>query len=328
MMLNIMISLLAALWCFSILMAILSRRSREKDTLNNRMAYFAGVDVSLRHIGQSYSHAGGGNLQQRLYDILHRIAAKFARIKKCHSLDLKMQQAGLPLLGSEFQVIMLVFATLGALLLGILSMDLVNALLGFAIGGLVCMMMLSVAIKRRKKAFVNQLGDMLTMIANALRAGFSFMQALDHIANEMADPVRSEVQRVIRDVNIGMPLEDALDNMNRRIDSPDFNLVVAAVLIQRQVGGNLAQILDTISDTINERVKMRQEVNTLTAQGKLSGMVLAALPFAVTLIFQIIAPGYLKPLYTNPVGQMAAAGAVLLMVVGFVVIRRIVDIQL
>ena len=327
-MMNIMISLLAALWCFSIFMAILSRHTREKDTLDNRMAYFAGVDVSLRHTRQSHRRSGGSNLQQRLYDVLQRIAVKIARIKKYNSLDLKMQQAGLPFLGSEFQVILLGFATVGALVLGILSMEPINALLGFVIGGMVCMVLLSLAIQRRKKAFVNQLGDMLTMIANALRAGFSFMQALDHIAKEMDDPVRSEVQRVIRDVNIGMPLEVALDNMNRRIDSPDFNLVAAAVLIQRQVGGNLAQILDTISETINERVKMRQEVNTLTSQGRLSGMVLAALPFAVALIFQIIAPNYLTPLFTNPMGQMAAAGAVLLMIIGFVVIRRIVDIQL
>ena len=175
---------------------------------------------------------------------------------------------------------------------------------------------------------MNQLGDMLTMIANALRAGFSFMQALDHIAKEMDDPVKSEVRRVVTDVNVGMPLEDALNNMTDRVNSPDFNLVVAAVLIQRQVGGNLAQILDTISETINERVRMRREVGALTAQGKMSGVVLGGLPFALTGFLQLVSPGYLDPLFSDTIGQVALVGAGVLMIIGFVVLRKIVDIEL
>ena len=166
------------------------------------------------------------------------------------------------------------------------------------------------------------------MIANALRAGFSFMQALDHIANEMDDPVKTEVRRVVMDVNVGLPLEDALNNMTERINSPDFNLVVAAVLIQRQGGGNLAQILDTISETINERVRMRREISALTAQGRMSGMVLGCLPFGLAIILQIISPGYLEPLFSNPMGQAALAGSGVLMLIGFVVIRKIVNIEM
>ena len=175
---------------------------------------------------------------------------------------------------------------------------------------------------------MNQLGDMLTMIANALRAGFSFMQALDHIAGEMDDPVKSEVRRVVTDVNVGMPLEDALNNMTDRVNSPDFNLVVAAVLIQRQVGGNLAQILDTISETINERVRMRREVGALTAQGKMSGVILGILPFGTAAAIEIISPGYLNPLFTNTMGKMALVGSGVLMLIGFAVIRNIIDIKL
>ena len=239
-----------------------------------------------------------------------------------------MQQAGWPFLGSEFQVVLLGCGVIGAVVFGLLTMTLVNALLGFVAGCIVCMMVLSISIQRRQKAFVNQLGDMLTMIANALRAGFSFMQALDHIAGEMDDPVKSEVRRVVTDVNVGMPLEDALNNMTDRVNSPDFNLVVAAVLIQRQVGGNLAQILDTISETINERVRMRREVGALTAQGKMSGVILGILPFGTAAAIEIISPGYLNPLFTNTMGKMALVGSGVLMLIGFAVIRNIIDIKL
>ncbi len=329
MILNLIIALVAVLWLFSIAMVLLSRRRTEDDKLNNRMAFFAGVDVSLRHTQQSSGrYHNGGTLRQRLLQAIKSLGARIARFKKSNSFDQKMQQAGWPFLGSEFQVILAGCGAVGAVVLGVLTMEPINAILGFMAGCIACMLVLSIAIQRRQKAFVNQLGDMLTMIANALRAGFSFMQALDHIAKEMDDPVRSEVQRVVRDVNMGMPLEIALDNMTQRINSPDFNLVAAAVLIQRQVGGNLAQILDTISETINERVRMRREVNALTAQGRMSGYVLSALPIALAALLQVINPGYLRPLFTSSIGQMAIAGALMMMVIGFFVIRKIVDIKL
>ena len=328
-MVNLLIGLLVALIFFCLLMLILRRKNLEEKNINNRMAYFAGVEASLRYARASGSqrHAQK-NLRGRLYTAVKSLGARLGKIKKSSNFDRKMQQAGWPLLGSEFQVVLLGCGAVGALVLGILTMTPVNALLGFVAGCLVCLMVLSISIQRRQKAFINQLGDMLTMIANALRAGFSFMQALDHIASEMDDPVKGEVKRVVMDVNVGLPLEEALNNMTERIDSPDFNLVVAAVLIQRQVGGNLAQILDTISETINERVRMRREISALTAQGRLSGMILGLLPFGIAAIIQLIAPGYLDPLITTKIGKIALAGAGVMMIMGFVVIRSIIDIKM
>lgn len=328
-MINLLIGLMAALVFFCILMVFLHRKNDEENNINNRMAYFSGVEASLRHTRASDSRRyKDKTLKEKLYYAVKALGARLAKIKKSSNLDRKMQQAGWPLLGSEFQVVLLCCGAIGAIVLGLLTMTPLNAVLGFAAGCLVCLMVLSVSIQRRQKAFINQLGDMLTMIANALRAGFSFMQALDHIANEMDDPVKSEVRRVVMDVNVGLPLEDALNNMTERVNSPDFNLVVAAVLIQRQVGGNLAQILDTISETINERVRMRREISALTAQGKLSGMILGGLPIALAAVLQIIAPGYLAPLFNSDIGMMSICGAGVLMLIGFLVIRRIVDIEL
>lgn len=328
-MINLLIGMLVALIFFCLLMVLLNRKNDEESNINNRMAYFSGVEASLRHTRASDSRRHNDKtLKEKLYYAVKSLGARLAKIKKSSNLDRKMQQAGWPLLGSEFQVVLLGCGALGAIVLGLLTMTPLNAVLGFAAGCLVCLMVLSVSIQRRQKAFINQLGDMLTMIANALRAGFSFMQALDHIANEMDDPVKTEVRRVVMDVNVGLPLEDALNNMTERINSPDFNLVVAAVLIQRQVGGNLAQILDTISETINERVRMRREISALTAQGKLSGMILGCLPIVLAAVLQIIAPGYLAPLFNSDIGMMAVCGAGVLMLIGFLVIRRIVDIEL
>ena len=188
--------------------------------------------------------------------------------------------------------------------------------------------LLGLRIRRRRKKFTNQLGDMLTMVANALRAGFSFMQAFELISREMDAPMGREVQLVVNEVNLGNTLESALDNMQRRVASPDFELVVTAVLIQRQVGGDLASILDTISETIAERVRMRREVMTLTAQGRASGWVLVIIPFALSGVIYVISPGYLDPLLTTEIGHVFIAGAVLLELIGIVVIRRIVDIKI
>lgn len=328
-MINLLIGLMAALIFFCLLMVLLNKKNDEENNINNRMAYFSGVEASLRHTRASDSRRyKDKNLKEKLYYAVKSLGARLEKIQKSTNLDRKMQQAGWPLLGSEFQVVLAGCGAIGAVVLGILTMTPLNAVLGFAAGCIVCMIVLSISIQRRQKAFINQLGDMLTMIANALRAGFSFMQALDHIANEMDDPVKTEVRRVVMDVNVGLPLEDALNNMTERINSPDFNLVVAAVLIQRQVGGNLAQILDTISETINERVRMRREISALTAQGRMSGMVLGCLPFGLAIILQIISPGYLEPLFSNPMGQAALAGSGVLMLIGFVVIRKIVNIEM
>jgi len=182
--------------------------------------------------------------------------------------------------------------------------------------------------QRREAAFRNQLGDCLTMVANAMRAGFSFLQAMDLIAKEMEPPISDEFKHVMRDISLGTSMERALEDMDRRVESPDFSLVVTAVLIQQQVGGDLAKILDTISDTIQDRIRMRREVLTLTAQGRMSGWVLAALPVAMCLLLEVLSPGYLTPLFTEPLGKMAVGGAVVLIIIGFIVIQKIVDIEI
>lgn len=329
-MVNIITAALIAIGCFCFLQFFIDKSGREKKNMQNRMAYFAGMEASLRNARRKNDRRVNKirPLEERIRLFIKLSGEKLAKLQKNNSLEMKMQQAAWPFLASEFQVIVLCMGTLGAIVLGLLSLKPAMALLGFFGGALACMLALSICIQRRQKLFINQLGDMLTMVANALRAGFSFMQALEHVASEMDDPVRLEVHKVVRDVNVGRSLEEALNNMTARVNSPDFNLVVSAVLIQRQVGGNLAQILDIISETINDRVRMRREVMSLTAQGRMSGMILVALPFALAAFLSTVNPNYLDPLFTEPVGRMALAGSLVMILLGIVVIKKIVDIDM
>ncbi len=330
MMLKVAIALLLVLILFSIFMVVLGKgNTKEKTKLNKRMASIASLDLSLQN-AQVDAGVGkrGATSSRRLHTALRTIGARLEKIRPANTLDERMQQAGWPMLGSEFQAIMVGCGLIVGLLTGLLTLSPIHVVLGFIVGVVGCLMALTIRIQRRQKAFADQLEDMLNMTANALRAGFSFMQALDYIANEMADPVRSEVRRVVTDVNMGLPLEESLNNMTRRVNSPDFNLVVTAVLIQRQVGGNLARVLDTISGTINDRIRMRREVNTLTAQGKMSAWVVGGLPIFIGIVMQIIMPGYLDPIFTSEIGQIAAAVCAVLMLIGFIIIRSIVNIEL
>ena len=160
-----------------------------------------------------------------------------------------------------------------------------------------------------------------------MRAGFSFLQAMELVSKEMEPPISEEFARTIRDMKLGTRLEKALEDMDVRVGCSEFSLVVTAVLIQHQVGGNLAQILDNISGTINERIRMRREVLALTAQGRASGWVLALLPVALALILSILNPSYLAPLWEDQIGRVAIGVAIVLEIIGFFVIHRIVDIE-
>ena len=284
------------------------------------MNYFAGVRPEQQQ-------AKGASPREMLVHLVESISSGLGRIQKGQKLELLMQQADWPLHGTEFEAILLLWGLLVGFITFLVtlkgSMFFIGAIMAILLGFL----LLALRIRRRRKKFTNQLGDMLTMVANALRAGFSFMQAFELISREMDAPMGKEVRLVVNEVNLGNTLETALDNMQKRVASPDFELVVTAVLIQRQVGGDLAQILDTISDTIQERIRMRREVMTLTAQGRLSGVVVSVIPIVLAMFIYTFNPSYLQPLLESETGHMFIGGGLLLEVIGILFIRRIVDIR-
>ncbi len=186
----------------------------------------------------------------------------------------------------------------------------------------------------RLSAFNKQLPDTITLIANALRAGSSFLQAIELVVRESRPPISIEFSRVIREVNLGLPFETALENMVRRVRSDDLELMATAISIQHTVGGNLAEILDSIAFTIRERIRIKGEIRTLTAQQRLSGYVVGFLPIGLASFLFVAAPGFMEPMFANPPAVLGLpAGVVILcfggfmMFIGFMMIRKIVDIE-
>jgi len=207
---------------------------------------------------------------------------------------------------------------------------LIGVLIGFWLPGF----WLGRRISGRLNAFNKQLPDTITLIANALRAGSSFLQAIELVVRESRPPISTEFGRVIREVNLGLPFEQALENMVRRVKSDDLELMATAISIQHQVGGNLAEILDSIAYTIRERVRIKGEIKTLTAQGRLSGYVVAFLPIGLAAFLFIAVPSFMEPMFLNPPSALGLPlGVVILfiggfmMFLGFLFIRRIVAIE-
>jgi tight adherence protein B len=186
-------------------------------------------------------------------------------------------------------------------------------------------------LKRRRKARIErlnaQLPEALTIISNALKAGFGLLQALDNAADNLSHPISTELKRTIHEMNVGSSAEEALVALSERSGSYDLDIVVTAILVQRTVGGNLGEILDTVAGTMRERIRIKGEIQTLTAQQKLTGIVIGLLPIAVGGIFMVTSPGYIDPLFTTLLGKLLVGFAVVLETVGVMIIQRILDIE-
>lgn len=270
--------------------------------------------------------------------LVRRASRYFEWTRWSRSVEHKLIQAGLPLKGAEFAAICFATAMLGAFLVNAFvgarpasgaagAVSVVSGAVGSMLGYLVPQAYLNFKIRRRAIAFNSQLGDALILVANSLRTGYSFLQAIDLVSREMRPPLAGEFARMLKEMNLGITTEDAMNNLARRVASDDLDLVVTAVLIQRQVGGNLAEVLDNIAGTIRERVRLKREIKTLTAQGRVSGLIIGLLPFALAFILFLINPAYLGSLFTHPAGQLMLAASAVGMFIGIIWIRRIVNIE-
>jgi tight adherence protein B len=198
---------------------------------------------------------------------------------------------------------------------------------GFVAGFFLPKIVLNVLKARRLRKFNDQLADTINLLVNGIRSGYSMPQAMETVANDMPEPVSEEFRRVGIEIGLGVPLQDALDNMLRRVNSADLDLMITAIKVQHEVGGNLAEILDTISHTIRERVRIQGEIKTLTAQGEITGYVLSGLPFAITGILFLLNREYMGRMFTTTCGWIMSGVAMTIIVLGFFVMRKIVQIE-
>ena len=180
---------------------------------------------------------------------------------------------------------------------------------------------------RRLKAFNEQLGDTINLMVNSIRAGYSILQAMRAVSEEMAPPISEEFGRVVQEVQLGIPLEEALAHMLRRVPSEDLDMMITAINIQREVGGNLAEVLESISFTIRERIRIKGEIKALTAQSRISGYMVALVPVVLAGVIYLINPDFMGLLFEHTCGHIMLGVAVVGIGAGFFVINKVVDID-
>lgn len=207
--------------------------------------------------------------------------------------------------------------------------DLIMSIVAGFVGLFFPRIYVSRATSKRLIRFEQQLPDTLGLWVNALRSGFSVLQAMEAISRDAPEPTATEFKRVVQEVQLGIDVEDALDHLLARVESEDLDLVVTAVNIQREVGGNLAEILETISHTIRERVKLKGEIRVLTSQGRMTGWLISLLPIAVALFLSVIQPGFMNPMFENRMCGWPMLGVGLALIgLGMAAIQKIVNIDI
>ena len=239
----------------------------------------------------------------------------------------ELNKANWSLKVSEFLVIVVLSASFVPLLVLLVTEREMLAVTLMAGGGAFPIIYLKQRQAARKKVFAGQLLDAIMIISNSLKSGYSFLQAIDLVSQEMAPPISEEFQKVIQEIKLGIPFEKAVDRMTQRVESDDLDLVMTGVKIQREVGGNLTEILDKIAHTIRERIRIKGQIQTLTAQGRLSGLILGLLPVALGMFLFLINPEYVRTLFTHPVGRMMVAFAVVSQAIGIFIIKKIINIK-
>ncbi len=297
-------------------------RGSRRDAVSQRLSEFAGRTVEQP----------AANPRQAL----ERIDKVVSQSKQGSNTGRDLARADVKLTVAEFYLVKLAAAGVGVvagLYIGRASTAAMfaSALVGAVLFSFLPNLYVSYTAKKRLTAFNNQLGDTITMMSNALRGGYSFLQTLDMVSKEAPYPVNIEFRRVVQEVGLGRTTEDALGNLQRRVPSDDLDLLITAVNIQMEVGGNLAQILDTIGHTIRERVRIKGEINTLTAQGRISAWVITGLPVGLAIFISVVNPAYMAPIFTFGFPPQAwcclPLASMVMIVIGFFVIMKIMDIE-
>lgn len=242
-------------------------------------------------------------------------------------IQFNLTRAHILLKAEEFITVCIILFIVLALIIFIISGSFLYSLLAGLLGWLFPSILLKAKAKRRIKHLNDQLGDSIVMISNSLKAGYSFFQSVDVVAKEMTGPISEEFTLLQKELNLGVSTEKALENIVARVLSDDLELVITAVLIQRQVGGNLSEVLDNISSTIRERLKIKGEIRTVTAQGKMSGMIISLMPVGLGVILFFINPDHIMLLFRETLGIGILAFSVFMELIGIYFISKIIKIE-
>ena len=319
---GLVLGLVAAAAVMLVVFALLGERTAA-DEVSRRLERYAEFGAEAAAAGPKVKRSPREVLDN-LTEALNQVMSRSSRTGK---LAESLARADLKLKSSEW-----VLAVAGAgVILGLLLWARFGNPLIFLIGPPAMWVLSGVALRilqaRRIRAFDKQLGDTIVLLSNALKAGYSFAQAINTVSKSASPPIADEFARATREMALGISVDDALNHMVKRNNSEDFDLMVTAVQIHRVVGGNLAEILDTIAHTIRERVRIKGEIRTLTAQARASGWIITLLPIGLAAVLTVISPDYFQPLFNEGLGIAMLAVGGFSMLVGFALIQKIVKIE-
>ncbi|GHH96696.1 type II secretion system F family protein [Neobacillus kokaensis] len=257
----------------------------------------------------------------------NRIKKNLNKRKTNEKVERFLDSAGSSWTAGEYTAFRWIFGGIFSGMLFLLTGQLLFILVGFLIGYMFPRIQLTMKQKKRIRKFNDQLQDMISTIISSMRAGYSFNQALKAVSEESSSPMREEMEQVLKEMQYGISMDDALHHLYDRVPSKDLDIMIQAILIQRQVGGNLATVLSMIVETIRERQKIQAQIKALTAQGRMSGAVIGALPFALGGLIYLMQPSYIKVLFTNAIGIILVVAALGSGILGFWLIQKIIRIE-
>lgn len=312
---TVALAILFALGVFLLFFGLDSALSRRNSAIESRLDRYAGRQVVTVGAGQ-----GGKGKTGRFDNLVNE--------KRGSAISTELARADIRLTAGEYVAINIATIVGGALLLLVIGGgNFVLALIGAIVGFYLPRLWVRIKQGQRLNAFNNQLGDTIVLMSNSLRSGYSLLQSMETASKELAQPMAAELARVTREVGLGLTVQDALANMYRRMPSEDLDLLITAINVQHEVGGNLAEILDNIAHTIRERIRIFGEIRTITAQQRLSGIILSVLPVLLGLVMYFLNPEYISRMWQSSCGLIMLFVGGVMIVIGYFVIQRITDIK-
>lgn len=319
---KLFLALLGAAAMALLVWAVLSVVVPDPDALGNRLGAYE--QQTVEDDGDRDKSMTSTALLQRAVKMTGEVAERRGILE---STELKLEHAGVPLRAAEALFLQAAVIFLAFMLVLVATKNVLFAFVAAAAAFMVPSAVVARKVRKRQKAFQAQLPDMLSLLSGTLRAGYSIAQGFEAVSREIDEPMGRELRRVVTESRLGRPLEDALDSVAERMDSKDFAWAVMAIRIQREVGGNLAELLMTVSETMTQRERLRRDVLSLTAEGRMSAMVLGFLPPALGMVMWVMNPDYIARLFTPGLGYALLGMSVVAMLIGFAWMKKIITVE-
>ncbi|GLC28989.1 type II secretion system F family protein [Clostridium omnivorum] len=318
------ILLLYFLCSFMLVFGILYIFILQDKKLEKRVKYYLDIN-------EKYKKSKSKTNKEQIKFVDLKNIYQFIRAKTSEETSEKLQQilrsSGIQMDIEEYIVLVIISMVFLGVASALLLKNFIFVIPGVVVGYIIPRYWLSGKRKKRIKEFNEALPDMIMTIVGSLKAGLSFAQAMKTVAEECESPVKEEITDFLKEMNYGITMEDALNNLKTRMPSSDLDIMIQAILIQRQVGGNLSMILEIIVKTIRERNEVERHVQSLSAQGKLSGKVVGFLPIALFVVLSLINPEYMAPFTKNLFGKIALGIGAFFMIIGFIMINKLSKIE-